>query len=73
MPAQSVLSRYDWIVYNEPESHLDRMVDDLISLTGLKKNSSILGLTYKDDTTLERFKKRGYEKSKSFWNLFYKL
>jgi hypothetical protein len=63
MPAQSVLSRYDWIVYNEPESHLDRMVDDLISLTGLKKNSSILGLTYKDDTTLERFKKRGYEKN----------
>lgn len=63
MPVQSVLSRYNWIVYNEPEGHLDRMVDDLISLTGLKKNSSILGLTYKDDTTLERFKKRGYEKN----------
>ena len=63
MPVESVLSRYDWIVYNEPEGHLDRMVDDLISLTGLQKNSSILGLTYKDDTTLERFKKRGYEKN----------
>jgi len=63
MPVESVLSRYDWIVYNEPEGHLDRMVNDLISLTGLQKNSSILGLTYKDDTTLERFKKRGYEKN----------
>lgn len=63
MPVESVLSRYDWIIYNEPEDHLDRMVDDVIGFIGLKKNSSILGLTYKDDTTLERFKKRGYEKN----------
>jgi len=63
MSVESVLSRYDWIVYNEPEGHLDRMVDDLINLIGLKKNSSILGLTYKDDTTLERFKKKGFEQN----------
>lgn len=62
MPIELVLSKYDWIVYNEPEGHLDTMVDDVIDLIGLKNQSLICGISYKDDTTLARFKNKGYEK-----------
>jgi len=62
MPIKSVISRYDWIVYNEPEGHLDKMVADIVDLIGLENKSSIFGLSYKDDTTLTRFKNKGFEK-----------
>lgn len=62
MPIELVLSKYDWIVYNEPEGHLDKMVDDVIDLIGLKNQSLICGISYIDDTTLARFKNKGYEK-----------
>lgn len=60
MPAEMVRSRYEWISYNEPEGHLDQMVEDLIATTGLAAGSRIVGLSYKDDTTLARFNRKGY-------------
>jgi SAM-dependent methyltransferase len=60
MPAEMVRSRYEWISYNEPEGHLDQMVEDLIATTGLQAGARIVGLSYKDDTTLARFNRRGY-------------
>lgn len=60
MPVEMVRSRYEWITYNEPEGHLDQMVDDLIATTGLDVGARIVGLSYKDDTTLARFNRKGY-------------
>ena len=54
-------SRFEWITYNEPEGHLDDLVSKLCQLPGLEKDARIIGLTYKDDTTLQRLNKLGYE------------
>jgi SAM-dependent methyltransferase len=60
MSENMVRSHHAWISYNEPEGHLDQMVDDLIRMTGLKSDARIVGLSYKDDTTLARFNRRGF-------------
>jgi hypothetical protein len=60
MSEDMVRSHHAWISYNEPEGHLDQMVDDLIRMTDLKPDSKIVGLSYKDDTTLLRFNRRGF-------------
>ncbi|MGN6579997.1 MAG: sugar phosphate nucleotidyltransferase [Bordetella sp.] len=61
MPIDMVRSHYSWISYNEPENHLDTMVDRLIKTLDLDANSRIVGLTYQDDSTLFRFKRLGFE------------
>lgn len=53
-------SRFEWLTYNEPEGHLDDLVSQLRQLPGLDAGSRIVGLTYKDDTTLARFNRLGY-------------
>lgn len=53
-------SRFAWLTYNEPEGHLDDLVSRLRQLPGLDSGSRIVGLTYKDDTTLARFNRLGY-------------
>ena len=60
MPATEVKSRFEWMTYNEPEGHLDDLVSRLCRLPGINGDSRIVGLTYKDDSTLERFNKLGY-------------
>ena len=60
MPISMVRSRYNWIKYNEPEFHLDNLVEELIKLNDLNVDSKIVGLTYKDDTTLARFEVKGF-------------
>ncbi len=60
MSEDMVRSHHAWISYNEPEVHLDQLVDDLIRMTDLKPHSNIVGLSYKDDTTLARFNRRGF-------------
>jgi hypothetical protein len=60
MAPQTAKSRFSWLAYNEPEGHLDALVERLRSLPGLSASSEIRGLTYKDDSTLNRFSKRGY-------------
>ena len=60
MSEDMVRSHHAWISYNEPEGHLDQMVEDLIRITDLKPESHIVGLSYKDDTTLARFNRRGF-------------
>lgn len=60
MPPAMAKSRFDWITYNEPEGHLDRLVERLRGLPGIGPESRIVGLTYKDDTTLARFNKLGH-------------
>jgi len=60
MPIKMVSPRVDWIFYNEPEGHLDDVVKRFLELPGIDPGSGIFGLTYKEDTTIERLNKQGY-------------
>jgi hypothetical protein len=60
MPPGMAKSRFEWLTYNEPESHLDDLVAHLHQLPGIGAGSRIVGLTYKDDSTLARFNRLGY-------------
>jgi len=60
MPVEMVKPRFPWIYYREPELHLDGLVDRLTGLPGIDENSTICGITYKEDTTLQRLIKKGY-------------
>jgi len=55
---------YDWITYNEPEGHLDRLVEIMKNLSGITVKSSFCGISFKDDSTLMRLKKLGYSRIK---------
>ncbi len=60
-PYSDIIPKYDWIKYNEPERHLDDVVDRIARLPGITKDSRILGISYKEDSTLARLQKRGFE------------
>lgn len=51
---------HSWLNYNEPESHLDAVVDDLLEITEWGTDSPILATTYKDNSTIERLKAKGF-------------
>jgi len=63
VPIQELQLVYEWITYNEPEGHLDKVVNQLSQLEGISKDSSILGISYKEDTTLARFGALGFSKT----------
>lgn len=52
-------SRFPWITYNEPESHLDDVAARIMRLPGVGPASIVAGLSYKDDTTLGRLERLG--------------
>jgi hypothetical protein len=58
-PAKLV-PRFDWISYNEPEAHLDAVVEMLCGLPGIAPGAAIAGLSRNDDSTLKRFQQRGF-------------
>jgi hypothetical protein len=60
MPLDMVKARFEWLVYNEPESHLDALVERATRLPNVAPGKRIIGLTYKDDTTLARFDRMGH-------------
>jgi len=62
VPIQELKLIYKWITYNEPEGHLDEVVNKLSQLDGINTESSILGISYKEDTTLARFGALGFSK-----------
>ena len=47
------------LVYREPEAHLDEVVSRCLRLPGIGAQSVVAGVTYKDDSTLERFARAG--------------
>ncbi|MCH9671370.1 MAG: class I SAM-dependent methyltransferase [Gammaproteobacteria bacterium] len=59
-PYELLVPPFDWITYREPEAHLDAVVDKLQALPGVAKHARTLGLTYKDQTTLDRLNARGF-------------
>ena len=65
-PLKDLRPKFEWINYNEPEEHLDKLVKKIIKLKNINKNSIISGVSYKEKTTLDRFKKKGY---RNIWSL----
>src|SRR3989338_1326597 len=66
VPASELAPRFNWITYNEPEAHLDDLVENIIALPGLNHDAKIGGVSFKDDSTLERFNKKGF---KNIWRI----
>jgi C-methyltransferase C-terminal domain/Putative zinc binding domain/Methyltransferase domain len=58
-PVCELRPRFDWIRYNEPEQHLDRVAATIAQLPGVTARSVVAGLSYKDDSTLTRLKRLG--------------
>jgi hypothetical protein len=65
-PALALKPRFDWITYNEQEGHLDNLVERVCRLPGVAKSAVVGAVSFKDDTTVARFQKRGFDHS---WRL----
>ncbi len=63
LPYEALVSPYDWFTYREPEGHLDDLVAKVMSLLGIHHSSRILGISTKDESTIERFSKLGFTKT----------
>ncbi len=50
--------RWDWITYKEAEGHLDHLVEVVASRAGIGRAARVLGVSYKDASTVERFGRR---------------
>jgi len=61
--AADLQPQVDWISYREPEDHLDELVAEIVKLPSVTPGSSICGITVKDDSTLERFQRRGFSRT----------
>jgi len=62
-PISEIKPRFDWLTCFEPEDHLDNLVSEIIKLPGISKNSVFGGFSFKDDTTLNRLAKLGFNKT----------
>ena len=62
-PYQSLVPPFERLIYREPEQHLDAMVQRAIALPGVEKSSTVAGVTYKDQSTLDRFARLGFERT----------
>ena len=60
IPPEKLVPRFEWITYNEPEAHLDAVVQMLEPLPGISHQSVVAGISYNDDSTLRRFRERGF-------------
>ena len=65
-PVHQIRPIYDWLTVFEPENHLDDLVDMVIALPGITRDSTFGGYSFKDDSTLERLANRGY---KNYWRI----
>lgn len=63
VPAAELKPRVNWITYNEPEGHLDRLADVIAALPGLTPDSVMCGVSFKDDSLLRRMRERGYPRT----------
>ena len=63
IPPEQLVPHFDWITYNEPEAHLDALVAGLRRLSGIGPQSRLGGISYKEDSTLRRFREAGFPNS----------
>jgi len=60
-PITNLVPEYEWIVrYAEPEEHLDKLAHIITNLPGISNKSRFYGISFKDDSLLERMKKLGF-------------
>lgn len=59
-PVEELRPRFSWLTCFEPEDHLDGLADRLIKLPGVGRRSVFAGYSFKDDTTLQRIRDRGF-------------
>ena len=59
-PSEELRPRLPWISYQEPEPHLDDVVDRIVRLPGVSRDTLIAGLSYKDYSVLDRLKRKGF-------------
>lgn len=64
IPWKELIPPFEWITYREPEEHLDDLVENLTRF--ISEEANILGLSFKDQTLLERLNKKGYLKTEIF-------
>ena len=62
MPAGSMNPRFDWIKFNEPESHLEDTARMIRSLDGITKDSRILGISKHDKPLLSQLCREGFNR-----------
>tara|TARA_B100000989_G_C19515672_1_gene461488 strand:+ start:1049 stop:2245 length:1197 start_codon:yes stop_codon:yes gene_type:complete len=60
-PIKELKPKYTWITCYEPEKHLDKLVSRVIKLFKGNKKINILGLTFKDQSTINRLKNKNYD------------
>lgn len=60
MPVEALSPRYDWIKYNEPEAHLESMVQRIASLPGISSESRILGVCLNERPLLDLIRTGGF-------------
>lgn len=61
VPACELLPWYEWITYNEPEGHLDDLSDIIRNLPGVTGESTVCGISFKDDSSLTRLEQQGFK------------
>ncbi|MEP2639832.1 methyltransferase domain-containing protein [Roseobacter sp.] len=66
VPHSALIPPYDWLLAREPEEHLDQTVDQILAYGTLGADSVIAGVSYKDDTTIDRFRAKGFNQT---WRL----
>lgn len=59
-PHKALVSPYNWFTYHEPEGHLDDLTVTITRLHGIGPGARILGVSVKDQTTLDRFARLGF-------------
>jgi hypothetical protein len=60
-PLEALRPRFEWLRYNEPETHLDKVAAAIASKA--PRGGLVVGLTYKDDSLLARLDKLGFDKT----------
>jgi hypothetical protein len=65
-PYRDLVPPYSWVTYREPETHLDKVAETVCRLAAPTEQAVIAGLTFKDKTSLERFRLRGVSR---IWSL----
>jgi hypothetical protein len=65
-PFRNLLPAYAWLTYREPESHLDKVVETACRLAPPGPDTVVAGVTFKDRTSIERYRARGVSR---IWSL----
>lgn len=65
IPEFKLVNPPSWLNYNEPESHLDSLVDEVIKFSN-NQSAKVRGLSYKDKSTIDRFNNFGYRDAKTY-------